>query len=90
MTQEQKDRIFSLTDEVGYICNLLHDLINLLAILDEDVEKDNLLAEEARAIYCVQRSPARMAILRTVERELQERYSDLTEVHDTLYGLTGK
>ena len=90
MTPDQKDRIFSLADEVGYICNLLHDLITLLAVLDDDAEKDNLLEQEARAIYCIQRRPARMAILRTVERELQERYSDLTEVHDALYSIMSK
>ena len=85
VSDKQKDDIFSLASRIDDICGQIHDSILLLGVLDEDTEKDTQMVDSTRAIYSIQRYPTRMAILRIVEREIQQSHSELAKASEALY-----
>lgn len=87
VSDKQKDDIFSLASRIDDICGQMHDSILLLGVLDEDTEKDAQMTDSTRAVYSIQRYPTRMAILRTVEREIQQSHSELAKASEALYSV---
>lgn len=85
VADNEKDDIFSLASRIEDICGQMHDSILLLGVLDEDTEKDAQMSDSTRAVYSIQRYPTRMAILRIVEREIQQSHSELTKASEALY-----